>query len=164
MAEGSNQPYGPDEVNYATNLGALLGWLFFSVYSLSGLDSIVLAFFWLLIFAIGGLPIAFLACWLIARPILVRIMRRPVSRAKAAFGGAGIAAVFAAVSVLIGRLNGYRISQDPTFNFWTGREIDGILTPYGWKMLAVDCALFIACGAAIGLIVRVVVGPGRTTI
>ncbi|MCX7287783.1 MAG: hypothetical protein NTW20_09545 [Rhodobacterales bacterium] len=162
MGEAPNQPYGRDEVNYATNVGAFLGWLIYSVYSLSGLDSIVLAFFWLLLFAVVGLPIAFLASWLIARPILLLMMRKPVSRAKAAFGGAGIAAIIAAISILIGRLNGYRISQDPTFNFWTGREIDGILTPFGWKMLALDSTFFIATGAAVGVLVRHIVGPGRT--
>jgi hypothetical protein len=162
MADRSDQPYGPAEVNDATNLGALLGWFFYTVYCLSGLDSFVLAFFWLLIFAVVGLPIAFLACWLIARPILMRIMRGPVSRAKATLVGAGIAAVLAAISILISRLNGYRISQEPKFNFRTGREVDGILTSYGWKMLALDTLLFIAAGAVVGLLVRLIVGPGRS--
>ena len=79
MGEAPNQPYGRDEVNYATNVSAFLGWLIYSIYSLSGLDSIVLAFFWLLLFAVVGLPIAFLASWLVARPILLLIMRKPVS-------------------------------------------------------------------------------------
>jgi hypothetical protein len=162
MGEGPNRPYGPDEVSKATNLSALLGWLIVSTYSLSGLDSIVLAFFWLLIFAVVGLPIVFLACWLIARPILGLIMRRPVGLAKAALGGAGIAAIIAAISILFGRLNGHRISQDPTFNFRTAREIDGILTPYGWKMLAFETAFFVAAGAAVALLVRRIIGPGRT--
>jgi hypothetical protein len=161
MVEGATQPYGPKDVNDATNLGALLGWLFYTVYSLSGLDSIVLAFFWLLIFAVVGLPIAFLSSWLIARPVLSRIMRRPVGPAKAAFAGAGIAAVMAAISIVIGRLNGYRISQDPTFNFRTGNEVDGILTPDGWKMLALDTTFFVLGGAIVGLLVRLIIGTGR---
>lgn len=163
MGDGATPPYTPTDVNHATNLGALLGWLVYTAYSLSGVDSIALAFFWLLIFAVVGLPIAFLACWLIARPVLFRLTRRPVSRSQAAVGGASIAAIIAAISILLGRLNGYRVSQDPTFHFWTSREVDGILTPYGWKMLALDSAVFIVAGAAIGLVIRLIIGPGRSS-
>jgi hypothetical protein len=48
-------------------------------------------------------------------------------------------------------------------NFWNGREDDGILTPLGWKMLAIDTAFFIAAGVAIGLLIRLIIGPGRST-
>ena len=163
MAEGPNWPYDPHDVNDATKNGALLGWLFCSVHSLSGVDSIALAVFWLLIFAVVGLPIAFLACRLIARPVHLRIMRRPVSRAKAALAGAGISAIIAAISIVIGRRNGYRIRQDPTFHFWTTRKVDGVLTSFGWKMLARETAVFIVAGGAIGLTIRLIIGPGRTT-
>ncbi|MCU0903925.1 MAG: hypothetical protein MUE83_08630 [Tabrizicola sp.] len=143
-------------------LSALLGWAVVTAMQL-GRGATWFQFFGLLPFAaVVGLPIAFLVAWILVGPILWRIMRHPVSWSRAARWGAVIAALVAAISVIIGRLNGYRISQDPSFHFWTAREVDGVLTPFGWKMLAIDCAIFIAIGAILGLLIRCVIGPGKT--
>ncbi|MBL9050184.1 MAG: hypothetical protein JNK19_08745 [Tabrizicola sp.] len=143
-------------------LSALLGWVVVTVMQL-GQGSWFQILGLLPFAAIIGLPIAFLVAWVLVGPVLWHVMGKPVTWARAATWGAGISAIIAAISILIGRLNGYRISQDPTFHFWTAREVDGILTPYGWKMLAFDTAYFIVAGGAIGLLIRLIIGPGRTT-
>jgi hypothetical protein len=68
--------------------------------------------FYLPFFAAIGLPVAFLSTWLIGGPIIRRIMAKPVSWLRAAIGGAAVAAVLALLSIVIGRLNGLRISYD----------------------------------------------------
>lgn len=92
-------------------------------------------------------------------------MARPVTLVRAALGGAGVAAILAVIAFMIRRLNSLRAYDDPTFHFQLGRgdlvrEVDGILTPYGWLVLARSTALFILLGAAIGLLVRALIGPG----
>jgi hypothetical protein len=39
--------------------------------------------------------------------------------------------------------------------------VNGILTLYGWLLLARNTAIFVGLGAAIGLVVRAMIGPGR---
>ena len=116
--------------------------------------------------AIIGLPIAFFAVWVLGGGIIRWTMRQPVSWLRAASTGACVAAVAALLSVLIGRVNGYQISQDPRRSLQIGggdyvQSIDGILTAYGWFLVAQNTAIFILLGALIGLFVRYVVGPGQ---
>lgn len=162
MGEGPEGPYSETDRTRALILSALLGWIVVTIMQL-GQGTWAQIFGLLPFAAVIGLPIAFLVTFVIVGPILHRVMRRPVTWSRAATWGAGIAAIIAAISILLGRLNGYRISQDPTFHFWTAREVDGVLTPYGWKMLALDSAVFIVAGAAIGLVIRLIIGPGRST-
>jgi hypothetical protein len=158
-------PYTDKDRRRAIILSALLGWTGVTVTELYAANSSQL-FFYLPFFAAIGLPVAFLSTWLVGGPIIRRIMAKPVGWLRAAIGGASVAAVLALVSIIIGRLNGLRISYDPTFNFQLGggdyiREVDGILTPYGWLLLARNTAIFVGLGAAIGLVVRAMIGPGR---
>lgn len=162
MAEGPEGAYTGADRRRALILSALLGWAVVTILQLGqGTWPQILG---LLPFAaVIGLPIAFLVTFLLVGPILRRVMRRPVTWPRAATWGAIIATIIATISILIGRLNGYRISEDPTFNFWTAREVDGIVTPFGWKMLALDTGTFILAGAGIGLLIRLIIGPGRPT-
>jgi hypothetical protein len=116
--------------------------------------------------AIIGLPIAFFTVWVLGGGIIRWTMRRPISWLRAASTGASAAAVAALLSIIIGRVNGYQISQDPHRYHQIGggdyvRSIDGILTPYGWFLVAQTTVIFILLGALIGLFVRYVIGPGR---
>lgn len=66
---------------------------------------------------------------------------------------------------MIGRFLGWMESIDDAGGSQIGggdfvRSVDGILTPYGWLIVAQNTAIFIAIGASIGLIVRAAVGPG----
>ena len=147
-------------------LAALLGWTGVTVMELGGGTRSQIVFF-LPFFAVIGLPVAFLTTWVIGGPLVRRIMLRPIGWLRAATGGAMIASAIAIISILIGRLNGYRISRDPTFHFQSGggdyvREVDGILTPYGWLLLSQNTAIFVALGVVVGLVVRVVIGPGKS--
>jgi hypothetical protein len=165
MGEGG-APYTDKDHRRAIIAAALLGWTGVTVTELYAANASQLRFY-LPFFAAIGLPVAFLSTWLIGGTIIRRVMRRPVGWLRAAIAGASVAAVMAAVSILIGRLNGLRTSYDPTFDFRLGygeylREVDGILTPYGWLLLARNTAVFIALGAVVGLLVRVVIGPGRS--
>lgn len=165
MGEEPQTPYTERDHRKAMIVAALLGWAGVTLMELAaGTRSQIL--FYLPFYAVIGLPVAFFATFFIGGGTVRRIMRRPVGWLRAAAGGAWIATIIAAISIAIGRLNGLRISYDPTYNFRLGggdyvREIDGILTGYGWLILAQNTAIFIALGAAVGLVVRVVIGSGR---
>lgn len=165
MAEETVTPYTERDQFRAKVLAALLGWTGVTVMELAGGTSSQILFY-LPFFAIIGLPLAFLSIWIIGGPIIRRVLQRPVTWLSAATGGATVAAILAAISIVIGRLNGLRISYDPSFDFQLGggdfvREVDGILTPYGWLLLARNTAFFIVIGAIVGLLVRAIIGPGR---
>lgn len=147
----------------AVNVSAFLGWLAVAgPYCLAyGLESWIYA-------AIFGLPIAFLACWIIGAPILKCRMRHSLSWTSAAIWGGGISLLIAGVGVALTRYEGWRESRDP--NFWSQvgainnpSEIDGILTPYGWLMTAETVAVFAIVGSVIALMVRACIGPGEVT-
>lgn len=153
-------PYSPRDLRRAVNASAVLGWVAVAVWSLGE--------FWPLYLyaAVLGLPIAFLASWLIGAPVLRRVMRRTVTYPRAAFFGGVIASLIALASIAIGRYMGWRQSVDDMSWSQIGggayvREIDGILTPYGWMIVAQNSLILIAIGAGIGVAVRAWIGPGR---
>lgn len=76
----SHSAYTRRNLRNAVNLSAVLGWLLVStsIIGEGGFRFILEPGLWI-IAAILGLPIAFLACWLIVAPILKRVMRRPIS-------------------------------------------------------------------------------------
>ena len=154
--------YTRQDLKRAVNASAVLGWFAVSAPSI-WVNPFALP--WVAFF---GLPIAFAACWVIGAPILKRVMRKPVTWLKAAIWGGSIASIIAAISIMIGRYQGWRVSQNPNFSSRVGgdgfiRSIDGILTPYGWWVLAQNTALFVLAGVVIALIVRGVIGAGRTS-
>ena len=94
-------------------------------------------------------------------------MRKRVSAMKAATTGGIIALSIAFLSIVIGRINGWRQSLDPQSSFVRGGEhileVDGILTGYGWLMLAQTTAVFVALGAIVALFVWFAIGePDQT--
>ncbi|WP_300039546.1 hypothetical protein [uncultured Roseobacter sp.] len=143
----------------AVNLSALLGYL-----SVVGVPSLLNANPGGIIGgAILGVPFAMLCCWVVGAPILKRVMQREISWISAACWGAAIAAILATLSIAIGRYSGWRQSNNPNFNSTIGGgdnviSIDGILTPYGWQVLAQDTLLFIFVGAVIAITVKWLVG------
>jgi hypothetical protein len=165
MAEGEEGPYSPRQFLLALILSALLGWAGVTVAVLGVSDWN--RFVGLLPFAaVIGLPIAFLLAGIVGGPVLHRVTQRSVTWSAAAVGGAKAAAVIALISVLIGRSLGYLQSlDDGSYSRLGGGEntieIDGILTAYGWQLLAIRTIYFIAFGAAVGLLIRLVIGPGK---
>lgn len=152
----------------AVNLSAVLGWLVVATASSAGvLHGGLSQFFAIMIWAAAiGLPIAFLASWLISAPILKKLMQRNILWVQAAFWGAVITSLIALAFISIGRLKGWIQSLDPnSFSQFGGgdkvREIDGILTSYGWLILAKNNSLFVLAGVVIALVVRLAIGPGR---
>lgn len=152
--------YTKRDLRRAVNASAILGWFVISAPFVSeiGISLLPLA-------ALIGLPIAFISCWVIAAPILWRVMREQVSWLFAMLWGAVISATMATVSIVAGRLNGLAISRDPNRSFQLGggeyiKEVDGILTSYGWWILFQQTMLFILAGAIIGLIMRTIIGSG----
>lgn len=142
----------------AVNASAVLGW--FSVVWPALLEPKIL-----LPAAIIGLPIAFLACWCVAAPILWRIMLRPISWLGAIRWGSTISASIALVGIAIGRLYGWMESVNPDISSQIGggiyvQEIDGILTPYGWLLLARNTIWFVLGGVAVALLIRGLIGRG----
>ncbi len=88
----------------AVNLSAVLGWLSIAVPISAGMNSAgLLQFFNILIWAAAiGLPIAFIASWLIAAPILNRLMRKNISWFQAVIWGGAIMFLAALASIAIG--------------------------------------------------------------
>lgn len=110
-----------------------------------------------------AIPFALLFCWAIGAPILKRIMQKEISWTSATCRGAVIASILATLSIAMGQLSGYRQSINPNVNSRVGgdgyiRSIDGVLTPYGWQVLAQNTLLFIAAGALIAVAVKWLVG------
>jgi hypothetical protein len=126
---------------------------------------------WLLVKLFGSIdlgrrnrvPIAFGASWVISAPILKRLMQKKITWVGAAVWGGLITFLIALVSIIIGRL--YGLMRIPSFQLGGGdkiREVDGILTANGWLMLGQRTAGFVAVGVLIALLVRAVIGPGRS--
>jgi len=168
--ENETNAYSRRQWVTAVNTSAILGWLVVSApvsAEISGGG--FLPFLGVMVWAAGiGLPIAFGLSWLITAPILKRIMRGSITWLGAIFYGGAITFLIALVSIVIGRFRGLMQSVNPSSFSQLGggdkvREIDGILTAYGWLILAQTTAMFVAAGIVIALVVRSVIGPGNTT-
>ena len=134
----------------AVNTSALLGWAFV-VTPMAVVNASIAP---LIFGALFGLPIAYLCSWLIGAPILKHVMRNEIGWLAAAKWGATISFLIALLSIALGRYNGWLRSRNPNFGSYSGREVDGILTTYGWLLLAQSTVLFILAGAVVGLLVR----------
>jgi hypothetical protein len=150
--------YSQKQFSRAVNLSAVLGWACVAVPM--ALQSNLGVLIWA---AIIGLPISFLCCWVIGAPVLKRIMQKEISVFGAALGGGLIAFLIALVSIVLGRYRGWRQSLNPNVGSQLGggeyiREVDGILTAYGWLMLGKSTAMFVAAGVFVALIVRLYIG------
>lgn len=143
----------------AVNYSALLGYL-----AVAGIPSILNANPGRIIGgAVLGVPFALMCCWVVGAPILKRLMQREISWTSAACWGAAIASILATLSIAIGRYTGWRQTNNPNFNSRVGRDgyvrsLDGILTPYGWQVLAQNTLLFVVAGAFIAIAVKWLVG------
>ena len=146
----------------AVNLSALMAWALISIpmTAATGLSLLVYA-------AIFGLPISFFCCWLIGAPILRRVMRKRVSALKAAITGGTVALSIAFLSIVVGRINGWKQSLDPQSSFVRGGkhvlEVDGILTGYGWLVVAQTSAIFVVLGVIVALFVWFAIGEPDPT-
>lgn len=106
--------YSNSEINLATNISAILGWSFFVVpmlrqYSFSD------AFAVFIFAAIFGLPLAFLFCWMLLRPILKVSLKRQLSWISAALWG-----LFFCLFLVLSRLVIVLVSHQ----IWTPSESD----------------------------------------
>jgi hypothetical protein len=161
-----SEAYSHRERARAINLSALIGWIVAIAPYLVHPGGILGALAWLPWLAVVGLPIAFAVTWLFAGPVLWRVMQHPVSWVSAVKWGAVISLGMAAGGLAFSRFQGWRASQDPNFDFQLGggdyiREVDGVLTPYGWQMELLGSLQFILTGIAVALIVRWIMGSGR---
>jgi|GEM_PF-3231341 len=130
--------YTRSQVARAVNLAAVMGWAAVSVpVAFTTLNPPL----WFASVVIG-LPIAFALCWLIGAPVLKRIMRKEVSWTAAALWGIIISTLIFSVQVL--------------FNY----SISGAPTPFGWRVMIADLAVFLLKGMMIGVVVRWAIGPG----
>ena len=162
--------YSGKQFALAVSLAALLGWAAIVIPAtlLSSERPVPMdtRLSFLLFAGIIGLPIAFISSWIVAGPILWRVMARTINWSRAAAWGLIIPAAMAIVGVILGRLYGLVRYLDPnTYSSSYGPpgvpiEIDGILMPYGWWLTAESSAKFIAIGFVVALIVRAVIGPG----
>jgi hypothetical protein len=153
-----------DQVSYsrgqlvtAVNASALLGW--------SATEVILFKASLLPFTLIVGLPVAFILCWSVAATILRRMMLRPITWLRAAVWGPGIAAIFASVAVAAFAIASLCELVDPNGGSQAGygdlsRIRDGVLTSYGWWLLAQSVTQFILAGVAVALIIRAKLGPG----
>ncbi|WP_207209244.1 hypothetical protein, partial [Loktanella sp. IMCC34160] len=98
----------------------------------------------------------------IGAPILRRTMRKRVTALKAATTGGIVAFTIALLSIVVGRINGWRQSLDLQSSFVRGgkhiMEVDGVLTAYGWLMLAQTTAVFVTLGVIVAMFVWYTIG------
>lgn len=164
--------YTRRELIRAVNLAALLGG--FGVLSWLILPHLVQTGRWsqlpTLILGYGtvGIPVSFLIAWIVVAPFLRVLMRKNVSFIRASKWGAGIGICLVALSILIGRYLGWRFSINLNLDSRVGpdgaiRSIDGMLTPYGWWVLAQNSICFILICLLVSLVVRLRIGPGNST-
>lgn len=161
MAEGAEGPYSKRDFRNAVLLSAVLGWIgvvFWDFPNARGLPNPK----GLIVAAIVGIPISILICWLLGGPTLRRSMRKPIAFWDAALGGAKVAAIIVVLAVLVFWLIGLSANGKVGDGDYTQFE-NGLITPYGWLLLAQGAAKFILFGAIVGLIVRLVIGPGHKT-
>ena len=149
----------------AVNSAALIGWACVSVPTAILVGPVVLLYA-----TVFGLPIAFLCCWVIAAPILKRLMRREITMGRAAFWGGLIAFLMSLLSLAVERYQGWQTSFDPSraSNFSGGTswidgqfvvtEVHGMLTAYGWLMAAQSTLIFVAMGVFVAVVVRLLIG------
>jgi hypothetical protein len=96
----------------AVNLSAMLGWA-----GVAGPMALQSNFGILLWAAILGLPIAFMACWMLGAPILRRIMHKSITWFAAACWGGLIALIISLAGSVVGRLYGLWTYLDPTSHY-----------------------------------------------
>jgi hypothetical protein len=116
--------------------------------------------FGLLLFAVFGLPISLLSCWIIGGPVIRNLMRRPVSWGSAVAGGAKVAAIIALLMLIVGSI--FALGSNGQVGYGDKTQFqDGMPTKYGLRLLVQNVAIFIAIGAGVGLLVRAAIGPGK---
>lgn len=148
----------------AVNLSALFGWASATLplVMLTGPATLIYG-------VIFGLPISFLCCWIIGAPILNRLMRHEITLGRAAFWGGLIALFFSLLWTAVELYRGWQASLDPSrsTNFSGGTdsnggfvvtEVNGILTTYGWLMVAQSTLVFTAIGVFVAVLVRSFIG------
>ncbi|WP_377190188.1 hypothetical protein [Ruegeria meonggei] len=162
-------PYSRRDIRRAVNLSALLGWTVFTGFAIVsygvGTDywaSTLSLVFW---YGLFGIPTALLICWILVAPFLKIMMRNRVSFFRAARWGTGIGVFLVTLTIAIGRYRGWRQSLNPNFSSRIGgdgaiRSVDGILTPYGWWVLAQNSIFFIFLCILAALVIRMIIGSG----
>ena len=154
---------------WAVNLAALWGWSVIAlpdpvVHMLTGRATQGVN--QVLLFALIGLPIAFLVAWIAVAPLLRTAMQKSMSVVRAAVWGGIISAIIVLASIVIGRLHGFLQSMNDRFDSQLGggdyiREVDGILTAYGWWVVAQSSLMFILACVAGAVFIRLLIGPGQ---
>ena len=152
--------YSVKQTKLAINLSAILGWAAVALPICFSNPSLLIPS------AILGLPIAFVASWVVAAPVMKRLMKNSVSWFAAARWGGTIAFYIALISIFLGRIRGCQQRNDQTsFSQYGGgdyvREIDGVLTNYGWLYLGQSTLIFVFIGVCIALVLRLIIGPGN---
>ncbi len=155
-----HQAYTRKQWVRAVNLSALFGWAGVVAPKTSDLRTLFLV-------ALIGLPIAFISTWTVGAPILHRLMRSNITWLRAAGWGAAIALLMSLIFIAFERYLEWRQSINLKSYSQRGggdyvREIDGILTAYGWAMQAKSTAMFVLTGVLVGLMVRLVIGPSAS--
>jgi hypothetical protein len=156
-------------------LASLFGWAAFAFpviaefVARNGIASIGYAAVNLLFAALFGIPIALLACWLIAAPFLWWMMARPVDWWRAVRWGVLTSVTMAVAGFLWARFQGWQANNNPNFHYTFGggkyvQDVDGVLTPYGWLVETVESLHFVGIAFVIALLVRAIIGPGRVEV
>lgn len=167
---GEARAYTGNQFALAVSLAGVLGWAAIAIpatasYS-AGPVPMSAALGFLLWAGIIGLPVALVSSWVVAGPILWRVMARPVGWQRAVVWGLIVPATMVVIGLALGRLMGFLQFLNPRFNSTrygapgVAIEIDGILQPHGWWLVAQSTARFVAIGFVVAMIVRAVVGPG----
>ncbi|MDA7964725.1 hypothetical protein [Ruegeria sp.] len=160
-------PYSRRDFARAVNLSAVFGWAGVTFVALSDYLEHAQHFgdvLWMLPwYALVGLPIALLTCWLLLAPILWLLMRKGMSYYRAAYCGAGVGSTFAILGIAFSRYWDWRSSSDQARNYRIGGDgVDVALRPDELGIMVLISAGFILICVLSALLVRVILGPGHT--
>lgn len=157
----THKPYSRRDFTHAVNCSAIVAWAIVEIVVSSNIGFSTLPWNSLL-----GLPIAFVSVWIFGAPFIYFAMRDNISFPRAALLGLTITAICALVYTVLLRTNDLllkanRLEKLPDGSVGRHLTIDGYLTTVGLQELIQDVVIYLITGVVIGIVVRVIVGPGR---
>ena len=112
--------------------------------------------------------VSFIISWLLIAPLLKVAMRKPASWLRSAIWGTASAMLVASVGFVLAEIRRFNALSSDGEKYQLGggeyvREINGVVTSYGWQAIIQSNVTFILLGLVIALIIRAIIGPGRPT-
>lgn len=158
---GHTRPYSRRDFSRAVNCSAVVAWAMVETIISAGIGFSALPWN-----AILGLPIAFVMVWLVGAPFIYHAMEDNISYLRAALLGLTITSICALIyvgSICLTDFATGATRQDSYIGDTAGQYlvVDGYMTAVGAMQMLEDVIIYLCTGLLIGVVVRVIVGPGE---